>query len=66
MKTEDIEYRGYSADEVREFVKLLRGLRDLPAAELAGMEKLADLLKHYESTTDADIEAEVRRYYPSV
>ena len=59
--------RTYSADEVQEFGKLLRGLRDLPAAKLAGMEKLADLMKHYyESMTDADIEAEVRRYYPSV
>ncbi len=58
--------RTYSADEVREFVNLLRGSRDLPAAELAGMEKLADLLKHYETMTDANIEAEVQRYYPSV
>jgi hypothetical protein len=30
------------------------------------MEKLADLLKHYETMTDPDIEAEPQRYYPSV
>jgi hypothetical protein len=58
--------RTYSGDEVRELVKLFRGSPDLPVAEVAGMEKLADLLKHYETMTDADIEAEGRRYYPLV
>jgi hypothetical protein len=58
--------RTYSADDVRELVNLFRGSPDLPVAEVAGMEKLAGLLKHYETMTDADIEAEVRRIYPLV
>jgi hypothetical protein len=57
--------RTYSTAEVREFVKLLRASRSLPDAEVCGMEKLAGLLNHYETMTDAEIETEVRRYYPS-
>ena len=58
--------RTYSADEVQVFVNLFRGSPDLPVAEVTGMEKPAGLLKHYETMTDADIEAEVRRIYPLV
>jgi hypothetical protein len=58
--------RTYSADDVQELVNLFRGSPDLPAAEVAGMENLAGLLKHYETMTDADIEAEARRLYPLV
>lgn len=53
--------RTYSASEIRQLVDFMRKGGDLSASEIAGMEKLVDLLKHFENMTDADIATEVER-----
>ena len=58
--------RTYSADDVAKIVELFRASGDLPKAELAGMVKLADVLKHYEDMSANDIEREVTQYLRSL
>ena len=53
--------RTYSAAEIRQLVDFMREGGDLSASEIAGMEKLADLLTHFENMTDAEIATEVER-----
>jgi len=58
--------RTYSAAEVSELIEALRSSGDIPASELAGMEKLGLLLRRFEKMSDADIAAEAQRYFRSV
>ncbi len=52
--------RTYTASEVREIVELHRDDPDISAEKFSGMEQLADILKHFEGKTDADIEEEFK------
>lgn len=57
--------RTYSAAEITELIEVFRSSGDVPESELAGMDKLGQLLRRFEKLSDADIAAEVRRYYRS-
>jgi hypothetical protein len=54
--------RKFSAADVAELIDLIRADEDFTAAELAGMDKLADMLKWLGTTSDAEIEAGAIRY----
>jgi len=41
----------------------LRASGDIATVELKGMEKLGLMLKQLETVADADIDAEIRRYF---
>jgi hypothetical protein len=57
--------RKFSAAEVTELIDLIRGDEDFTPAEIAGMDKRADMLKWLVTATDADIDAAVKRHYRS-
>lgn len=61
----DKQIRTYAASEVREIVELHRDDPDISSDKFSGMELLADILKHFELMTDADIEAEFKGYLRS-
>ena len=58
--------RTFSAAEVSELIELLRSCGDIPVSELAGMEKLSQLLFQFENMADADIANEVKRHFKHV
>ncbi len=53
----------YAVDEVDWLVDVFRRGGEIPEGELAGMEKLLEVLRHYEFKSEADIEDEARRYF---
>ena len=53
--------RTYSAADVAHLVEFVRASGDFSEAELAGMEKLAEILKRYENMTDGEIMEEVEQ-----
>jgi hypothetical protein len=57
--------RTYTANDVRKMVELHRGDPDISAEKFSGMEQLADILKHFETMTDDDIEAEFQTFLRS-
>ena len=61
----DLPIRTYTADDVREIVELLRDDPDMSPEEFSGMDHLAEILKHFEGKTAADIEAECRDFFRS-
>ena len=52
--------RAYTAGEIREIVELFRDDPDVSLEKFSGMEFLADVLKHFETMSDSDIEEKVR------
>ena len=56
----------YTDADLAQVIALLRASGDYTADELAGMEKLAAILKHLNAMSPEDIEAAVKRYYRSV
>lgn len=65
-KTDMATTRRYTAAEIIELTQVLGASGDIDPVELRGMEKLAKLLKHLETMTDADIAEEVRLHFRSV
>ncbi len=61
----DNPIRSYTADDVRAIVDLLRDDPDMSAEKFSGMDRLAEILKHFEGKTAADIEAECRDFFRS-
>lgn len=55
--------RKFSAADVTELIDLIRGDEDFTPAEIADMNKRADMLKWL--ATDTDIDAAVKRHYRS-
>ena len=55
--------RTYSATEIIELIETLRSSGDIPESELAGMDRLGQLLRHFESMSDAEIAAETQRFF---
>jgi len=53
----------YAVDEVDWLVDVFRTGGEISEAEIAGMEKLLEALRHYEFKSETDIEDEVRRYF---
>lgn len=58
--------RSYTASEVAELIDLLRLSGDIPDAEIAGMQRLGQLLTRFEGMSDLDIEAMAKTYFRSV
>lgn len=58
--------RTYTAAEIIELIDTFRSGGDIPESELAGMDRLGQLLRHFESMSDDDIAAEAKRYFRSV
>ena len=58
--------RSYSAAEIIELIQAFRSGGDIPESELAGMDRLGQLLRHFENMSDDDIAAEAQRYFRSV
>lgn len=57
--------RAYTASDVGEIVELLRDDPEMSEEQFSGMERLADILKHFEGMTAADIEAEAQDFFRS-
>jgi hypothetical protein len=57
--------RTYSADDVRQIVEILRSDPEISPEVFQGVELLADILKQFETMTEADIEAEVQAHLRS-
>ncbi len=53
----------FSAADIAKLIDLLRVSGEYTSADLAGMDKLADLLTCLESLEAEDIEAAVKRYF---
>lgn len=60
------QHNRYTAADIAKLIDLLRASRDYSLTELAGMDKLADLLICLESMQADDIESAVKRYFRSV
>ena len=58
--------RNYSASDVRALMNWLYSSGNLAAAELAGMERLVELLQRYETMTNTEIEADVLRLHSEI
>ena len=63
---DDVPIRTYTANEVYEIVELLRDSHEVSAEHLSGMERLAEILKYFETKTDEDIETEICEIYRSI
>lgn len=50
--------RTYSVQEIKQLVDVLRHNSDMQPEQLAGMDELVRLLRHYEYMSDEDIERE--------
>ena len=61
----DQPIRTYTADDVREIVELLDNDPDMSEEKFSGMERLAEILKHFEGKTEVNIEAECRDFFRS-
>ncbi len=58
--------RKYSPTDITKLIGLLRDNEVFTPAELAGLDKFADMLKWLGTTSDAEIEAGARRYCRSI
>lgn len=54
--------RTYSVQEIKQLVDVLRHNPDMQPEQLAGMDELVRLLRHFESMSDEDIERETANY----
>jgi hypothetical protein len=58
--------RKYTADEVAEIIVVLRASGDYSPTEVFGMNKVAEVLRHFENLTDENIQRDVRRHFRSL
>lgn len=55
--------RQYSVKDIDWFIDVYRAGGEVTEAEIAGMEKLASALRHYELMSGADIEREIHKHF---
>jgi hypothetical protein len=58
--------RTYTAEDIIKLIDILRSGGDIPAEQMAGMDRLGELVTKLAQMSDADIENEVRRYFRAV